>query len=104
MTFPKRFKSSRKNLQMSGALVASSEWNELINLNSEVEKLVLVLVVVLVLEIPDVWPSNYPNKIVAGKSGSFKVRKPAESTTSTSTRTRTIAKFRDLELIKSHLI
>jgi len=40
-------------------------------LNSEVEKLFLVLVVVLVLEIPDVWPSNYPNKIVAGKTGSF---------------------------------
>jgi hypothetical protein len=42
------------------------------NLNSEVEKLVLVLVVVLALEIPDIWPSNYPNKIAAGKSGSFR--------------------------------
>ena len=96
----------------------------LLILNSEVEKLVLALVVVptsqdyvaaspqcfftpspgapkrsdggIVLEIPDIWPSNYPNKIVAGKSGSFKVRKPTESRTSTSTRTRTIPRFRDL--------
>ena len=41
--------------------------------------LVLVLVVVLVLEIPDIWPSNQPNQIVAEKSGSFKVQKPTES-------------------------
>jgi hypothetical protein len=32
----------------------------------------------LVLEISDIWASNYPNKIVAVKSASFKVRKPSK--------------------------
>ena len=52
----------------------------------------LVLVVVLVLEVADISPLDQRNKIVAGNQALLEARKSTESRT----RTRTIAKFRDL--------
>jgi hypothetical protein len=55
-----------KNYQLGG--------NLLLNIAMSKE-LVLVLVVVLVLENPDVWQSGQRNKIIAGQSGSFRCSK-----------------------------
>src|SRR5262245_37549010 len=48
----------------------------------------------------DISPLDRRNQIVAGESGSFGGRKSTASRTSTSTSTRTIAKFRDLGLAR----
>jgi len=47
-------------------------FKELLTRNLHAASFLLVLVVVLVLEIHDISPLNQRNKIVAGKSGSFR--------------------------------